>query len=183
MRVLGTDVITQAILPTPVSNLTHNYFQSNHPKKLWLIAQSYEFLFSDYDPANLDAVRPSTPFFLVDMTPAGILADTISFLTRAMSLPLSDLHCVTHLHVIVNAEIPFAVDLCRHVFLSPRSIKTVTINRNLIAYLHWFRRYPDLRKIRIEGWRNDEQDYVINLFQKLRNAAGHPVLILGVLSS
>ncbi|KDR68128.1 hypothetical protein GALMADRAFT_146613 [Galerina marginata CBS 339.88] len=160
ISILGADVITEPFSPGHLLKLTHNYFQSNRPKKVWLTVQPCEFLFT--------LLRPGEP----------IMADTIGLLTDAMTLPLSDMHCVMQLHI--NAQIPFAVDICEHVFLCLRSIKTMTINRELISYLRWFHSYPDLRIIRIEGWKNDEQSYDVNLFQKLRNAGGRPVLILGV---
>ncbi|KDR68124.1 hypothetical protein GALMADRAFT_161209 [Galerina marginata CBS 339.88] len=178
MHILFTDFITEPISPAPLVKLAHNYFQSNHPKNIWLTSRRCEFRFSDSDPANPNTLGMSTSFFFIHTSSSFLPVEASNALARAMSLPLSDMHSVIHLHV--HAEIPFAVDICRHVFVSIHSIETITINQALICYLRFLEPYPELRIVRIEGWKDGQQCGVINSFQQSRNAAGRPVLILGV---
>ncbi|KDR68130.1 hypothetical protein GALMADRAFT_146614 [Galerina marginata CBS 339.88] len=156
MRFLGGDVITESVSLVPLLQVTQNYFQSNRPKKVWLTSQHSEFMFSDYDPANPDTVRPFTPFFSVHMTSTAIMTETIRLLTCAVTLPSADMSSVTHLHVI--SEGLFARRTSHEFFLSLASIKTITITQDMISYLPLSLAdpskdaFPLLGMIRIKGW-------------------------------
>ncbi|KDR68127.1 hypothetical protein GALMADRAFT_146612 [Galerina marginata CBS 339.88] len=179
MHVLGGDIITELI--DPLLQLTHNYFQFNRPKKVWLISQPHEFMFRDYDRADPDTVLP---FFSVHILSSAIMTETIG-LTYAVTLPSADMSSVTHLHVISDGV--FARRTSHEFFLTLASIKTITITEDMISYLLLSLAdrsnviFPLLRIIRIK-WRTDSWKHDVDLraFLEARKAADRPILVLDV---